>query len=268
MKLLRHPFWQAVMVLVLAWLVIKFGIPYIPPLLGVHSAPAPASVVFEYLMIVFVGMLLYVSADESAGATFKEPIHALLVRPEQRKPARRAAGADPGAGRLDHVRSRAPVRIRAAFAALDPPGAARIQITFHGKTMTLAGLTNPLRSNDAAAMQQHYEDGKKIYYHNCLPCHGDASRRHGSLRARLQPHPGELPGQRHHRAAHRELRVLAHRQGRRRPAARRHTLEFRDARMGRLPEENEIWSVIIFLYQQTGWSPRTWEEAAPAGGAR
>ena len=24
---------------------------------------------------------------------------------------------------------------------------------------------------------------------------------------------------------------------------------------------DEIWSVIIFLYEQTGHSPRTWEEA-------
>ena len=28
----------------------------------------------------------------------------------------------------------------------------------------------------------------------------------------------------------------------------------------------EIWAVIIFLYEQTGFSPRTWEEAAGEGG--
>ena len=27
---------------------------------------------------------------------------------------------------------------------------------------------------------------------------------------------------------------------------------------------DEIWSVIIFLYRQTGHSPRTWEEAEEA----
>ena len=30
--------------------------------------------------------------------------------------------------------------------------------------------------------------------------------------------------------------------------------------------EDEIWSVIIFLYEQTGWSPRTWEEEGAEGG--
>jgi len=31
-------------------------------------------------------------------------------------------------------------------------------------------------------------------------------------------------------------------------------VEFGDAGMGRLPDEDEIWSVVLFLYDQTGWS--------------
>lgn len=30
--------------------------------------------------------------------------------------------------------------------------------------------------------------------------------------------------------------------------------------------EDEIWAVIIYLYEQTGWRPRTWEEGAAEGG--
>src|SRR6266516_2211448 len=30
--------------------------------------------------------------------------------------------------------------------------------------------------------------------------------------------------------------------------------------------EREIWSVILFLYDQTGWKPRTWEKSD--GGAK
>jgi hypothetical protein len=26
--------------------------------------------------------------------------------------------------------------------------------------------------------------------------------------------------------------------------------------------EEEIWSVVLFLYEQTGWKPRTWETSA------
>jgi len=29
--------------------------------------------------------------------------------------------------------------------------------------------------------------------------------------------------------------------------------------------EEEIWSAILFLYDQTGWKPRTWEKTAEGG---
>src|SRR5439155_1566231 len=48
------------------------------------------------------------------------------------------------------------------------------------------------------------------------------------------PDSGELPGQRHHRPAHRELRVLAGCEGRSRTAARRHAVELGDAALGGL----------------------------------
>ena len=30
--------------------------------------------------------------------------------------------------------------------------------------------------------------------------------------------------------------------------------------------EDEIWATILYLYDQTGWTPRTWEEAGAEGG--
>ena len=29
--------------------------------------------------------------------------------------------------------------------------------------------------------------------------------------------------------------------------------------------EREIWTVILFLYDQTGWKPRTWEKSPEQG---
>jgi len=29
--------------------------------------------------------------------------------------------------------------------------------------------------------------------------------------------------------------------------------------------EREIWAVILFLYDQTGWTPRTWEKTGEVG---
>ena len=84
MGFLRHPFGQVAAVLAVAWFLIVFGIPYIPPLLGVESAPVPGSVVFQYMLTVLVGTLLWVSDNEERWARFKEPIHRTMVDDDRR----------------------------------------------------------------------------------------------------------------------------------------------------------------------------------------
>jgi mono/diheme cytochrome c family protein len=265
MKLLRHPFWQAVVVLIAAWLLVRFGIPYIPPLLGVQSAPAPASVVLEYMAIVLVGMLLYVSADEERWREFKAPINAVMVQPE-RKPVRLAMMVliPLLVGWVTFGRVRPSVSAPPSLRSIHP--APPNQITFGGKSMTLAGLENPLRSQ--GDLQQHVQDGKRIYYQNCLPCHGDALDGNGHFAHGFSPTPANF----------RDNGTIAQ--------LTESFVFWRIAKGGvGLPREgtpwnsampawedflteNEIWSVIIFLYDQTGWSPRTWEEAPAAGGAK
>ena len=106
---LRHPFWHAVLLLVLAYLLFTAGIAYLPPLLGIRSAPVPASVVVQYMLTALVAILIYVSEDEARWARFKQPIRATLVEPRLRA-VRLAlehharAGADVRlAGRVDVV---------------------------------------------------------------------------------------------------------------------------------------------------------------------
>jgi mono/diheme cytochrome c family protein len=265
MKLLRHPFWQAVIVMVVAWIVVKFGIPYVPPLLGVHSAPVPNSVLIEYLAIVLVAMLLYVSADENRWREFKAPINAAMVQPE-RKPVRLALlvliPVLVGWITFGRVRPNvaAPPSLRSIHPA--PPN----QISFRGKQMNLAGLQNPLRSQ--GDLQQHVEDGKVVYYQNCLPCHGDALDGNGHFAHGFSPTPANF----------RDNGTIAQ--------LTESFVFWRIAKGGvGLPREgtpwnsampawedflteDQIWSVIIFLYEQAGWQPRAQEshEAAGEGG--
>src|SRR2546426_8962080 len=71
-----HPFWQALGLLVLAYLVIVYGIPLFP-----GSALVPKSVVLQYMVTVLVGVLIYVSDNEERWRRFKEPIQAVLIEP-------------------------------------------------------------------------------------------------------------------------------------------------------------------------------------------
>ena len=82
-KHLKHPLGQAVLVLVVSYLLLDFGIAYIPPLIGIASAPIPNSVLLQFLITVGVGVLLWVSDNEARWTEFKEPIHNVMVNPNR-----------------------------------------------------------------------------------------------------------------------------------------------------------------------------------------
>ena len=83
-KYLKHPLGQAVLVFLVSYLLLDFGIEYIPPLLGWASAPIPNSVLLQYLITVGVGILLWVSDNDARWAEFKAPMHRVMVDPGQK----------------------------------------------------------------------------------------------------------------------------------------------------------------------------------------
>jgi hypothetical protein len=256
MRFLRHPFWQSVIVLVGAYLLIRFGISYLP-----GSAPAPSSVVFQYLVTALAGLLLYMSSEKERWSQFKEPINSVMVDPDKKLIRTGLLVLIPllvGFVAFDRVRPtvQAPPSLRSIHPA--PP----TSITFKGKTLTLATLENPLRKS--GDMRTHYEAGKRIYYQNCLPCHGDALDGRGHYAHGFNPVPLNF----------RDNGTIAQ--------LSESFVFWRVAKGGvGLPSEGtpwnsampawedflteeEIWSVIIFLYEQTGWTPRVME--AEGGG--
>jgi mono/diheme cytochrome c family protein len=256
MRFLRHPFWQTVIVLVVAYLLIVFGIPHLPQLVGARSAPAPASVVFQYMVTALVGVLLYMSSDEPRWREFKQPIQAVMVDSDKKLIRTALLVLIPllvGFIAFDRVRPtvQAPPSLRSIHPA--PP----TSITFRGKTMTLASLENPLRKE--GDLQAHYEEGKRVYYQNCLPCHGDALDGNGHYAHGFNPVPLNF----------RDNGTIAQ--------LSESFVFWRVAKGGvGLPSEGtpwnsampawedflteeEIWAVILFLYEQTGWKPRVME---------
>src|SRR5262245_64328484 len=74
MNLLRSRFVQAVLVLVIAFLIFRFGI----------RPPAPWSVLTLYMAIVLLAVLVYVSSDSDSWRNFMRPIRTTLVAPDKR----------------------------------------------------------------------------------------------------------------------------------------------------------------------------------------
>lgn len=262
---LRHPFWQAVLLLVGAYALFAYGVPYLPPLVGVPSAPVPRSVLLQYMAIAAVGVLLHVSSDEARWRRFRAPLHAALVDRDKRWVRAVLLVALPvGSGYAAYAQARprvgAPIQLRSIHPA--PPG----QITVRGRTVTLAGLENPLRTR--GSMAEHRREGRRVYYQNCVACHGDRLDGQGHFAHGFSPTPASFAD--NGTIAQLTESYVFWRIAKGGPGLPREGTPWNSA----MPvwedflTEDEIWAVVLYLYDQSGWKPRRWEAAAPAGGGR
>ena len=263
-KYLKHPLGQAAVVLVVSYLLLDFGIEYIPPLLGMASAPIPNSVLLQYLITVAVGILLWVSDNDDRWAEFQAPMHRVMVDPDQKPILMALMVLVPvfvGFATFNQVRPTvaAPSTLRSIHPSM--PG----QIEFRGTTFELASLENPLRSR--GSLEEHYEEGKRVYYENCLGCHGDGLNGQGHYAHGFNPAP--LSFQDVGTIAQLVEGFVFWRIAKGGPGLPNEGAPWNSA----MPAwedfltEDEIWSVIIFLYDQTGHEPRTFEEEAGEGAA-
>lgn len=253
-RYLRHPLGQSAAIMLVAYIIIEVGIAYIPPLFGVPSAPVPRSVVFQYMVTVLAGVLIFVSDNEERWHEFKRPIRDTLVEDRLRVLRTALLVLIPLL-----VGLMAFMQVRPTVAA--PPGLRSVHpappttISFQGASMNLDGLENPLR--DRGSLAEHYAVGKAIYDRNCVPCHGDALDGQGHFAHGYNPAPIDLT---------RTIRDLTEsyvfwRIAKGGPGLPREGTPWHSA----MPvwedflTEDEIWATIIFLYEQTGLSPRTWE---------
>ena len=251
----RHPFWQAVALTLVAYVAFDWGIPAMS-YLGLPSAPVPNSVVIEFMFIALIGILIYVSENDARWSEFKQPIHSTLVDDDKRWVRNGFLVAIPllvGLFTFQATRPSvaAPTSLRSIHPA--PPSS----ITFRGKTLQLTGLENPLRTQGNLA--DHVKEGKKVYYQNCLPCHGDRLDGLGHYGHGFSPAPLALddPGN----IAQLTEAFVFWRIAKGGPGL---PVEGKPENSA-MPvwenflTENEIWAVIIFLYDQTGFQPRRWE---------
>jgi mono/diheme cytochrome c family protein len=251
MKYARHPFWQAAGIFVLSYLLVDFGIPLLP-----GSAVVPDSVVLQYMATVAVGVLIYVSDSEERWARFKEPIHAVLTEPRLRPVRTTLLAAGPVlVGLLTFTGVRATVSAPPNLRSIHP--APPTEITFRGQRIVLTGLDNPLRREGDLA--EHLATGRRVYYQNCMPCHGDYLDGQGHYAAGFNPLP--LSFQDVGTIAQLTESFVFWRVAKGGPGLPREGAPWNSA----MPAwedfltEREIWSVVLFLYEQTGRLPRTWE---------
>ncbi|MBI2528718.1 MAG: c-type cytochrome [Candidatus Rokubacteria bacterium] len=248
MGLFRSRLFQSVLVLVVTFAVFRFAI----------RPPAPWSVITLYMGVVLLALLVYVSSDGDSWRAFVAPLRALLVD-DSLMPIRVVAMIvlPLGLGYYAYSQAAATVEAPPELRAVHPAPPA--SISFRGKPLDIQGLDNPLRK-DAAGLKQHAAEGGSIYIKNCMYCHGDNLDGAGPFAHAFNPPPANFqdPGT----IAMLQEAYLFWRIAKGGPGLPKESTPWNSvmpAWEDRLSAE-EIWKVIVYLYDATGYQPRRWEE--------
>lgn len=253
-------FWQAVLVVIAAYLVLDNAF---PPLL-------PRTLMIQYMVITVVGVLLYFSFDEQRWTEFKAPILAVLR--DERAWALRgffliAIPGVIGFSIYDAVKPSfdAPVELRQVHPA--PPSKLKV----FGKSHDLSTLENPVRAgvlkqlgSDRSAALETYDGavraGRDVYFKNCLYCHGDLLDGKGPFAEAFNPLPANF--QDVGTIAQLQEAFLFWRISTGGPGLPKEGTPWNSAMpvWHEMLSEADVWNVITFLYDYVGQVPRMWDQ--------
>ena len=244
---LRSRFVQAVFILAISFCILRFGI----------RPPAQWSVINIYMLVVFLAVLIYVSSDADSWRSFVGPMRSTLVDPDKRWLRLALVVVAPillgyYAYSQAAAKPQAPPELRAVHPA--PPGS----MQFRGKEINISGVENPLRK-DQAKFKEHAAKGGEIYIRNCVYCHGDNLDGQGHFAKGFNPPPANFqdPGT----IAMLQEAYLFWRIAKGGPGLPKESTPWNSvmpAWEDRLTED-QIWQVIMYLYDATGQQPRRWE---------
>ncbi len=224
--------------------------------------PLPVSIVNMFMGIVTIALLAFVSADSERLRAVKSTIVNFLVRKKYTVPLMIALVALPllVAFKIYVDMSKSPQPPVSGRTIHPPPPAT---ISFKGKTIDLVAVDNPFREleeTDPDAFAAHVENGKRVYHQNCVFCHGDHMEGDGIFAHGFDPIPANF--QDATTIAMLQESYLFWRIAKGAPGLPTESTPWASAMPAweKFLTEDEIWDVIIFLYDYTGHRPRAKEE--------
>jgi DMSO reductase family type II enzyme heme b subunit len=261
MKFRITAFWQAVIVIVCAYLIFDNAF---PPVM-------PKSLMIEFMIITVIGVLLYFSFDDQRWEEFKSPIKAVLRDDKQwltRWLFLISIPALVGFTVYHEIKPSldSPVELRQVHPA--PPSTLRI----YDQSYNLTNLENPIRTEilelakgDTEAADEAYQEavqaGSEVYFQNCFYCHGDLLAGNGLFAEGFNPIPANF--QDIGTIAQLQEAFLFWRITTGGPGLPKEGTPWNSAMpvWHEMLSEEQVWQVITFLYDYVGQVPRLWDPA-------
>jgi mono/diheme cytochrome c family protein len=225
------------------------------------TAPIPSSVVSLYMGIISIAILAYVSSSEERRAEVAGPLVRLMTEKRYALLLAAAVITLPALAAANvYVQMNVPIQPPLFSRTVHP--ASPSEITVHNKAIDLDGGENPflhLQNSDPAQFRRHVENGRQVYYRNCVFCHGDNLAGNGMFVHGLDPiptnfaDPGTIPMLRD--------TFLMWRISKGGPGLPDEGGPWDSAMPAweKMLKEEEMWEVILYLYDFTGQKPRAKE---------
>ncbi len=226
------------------------------------TTPVPASAQNIYLAIVALALVAYVTSSTERMRSFADPLVNFAGDSRYTLPLALVVLALPALAAW-RVWSGAQVPVEPPFFARTVHPSPPTEITVHDQKIDMVRGENPLRAlehSDPEKFKAHVAKGKDIYYQHCFFCHADALGGDGMFAHGVNPAPANFIDQ----------GVL--------PNFQDTFFFWRIAKGGPgMPDEGgpgdsampewerflsneQMWEVVLFLYDHTGYKPRALED--------
>ena len=220
--------------------------------------PLPSSIVQMFMAIITIALFFYITADTQRLKETIHPIIQFLVNRKFTLPLGIVIIIIPllVAGKVylgSQVKIVAPVFGRSIHPA--PP----TEINYQGRQLMLNELENPYRhleTENPTEFQEHIETGRKVYYNNCVFCHGDTLDGKGIFAHGFNPIPANFADV--GTIAQLQESYVFWRVAKGAPDLPDESGPWSSAMPAweKFLTEDEIWDVILFIYDFTGHKPR------------
>lgn len=220
------------------------------------AAPIPSSVLFVYMGIVTLVLLVYAVSDRERQKQFFGPLVRFATQRRYTLPLIVLILVIPAlvAARV-YVEMTAPPSAPFFGRTVHPanPDSISVADTDYNLT-TLDNPLRPLETSDPDAFQRHLARGREIYYENCFYCHGDEMTGVGHFAYGLSPLPTDL----RENIPQLQESFLFWRISKGAPGLPEEGGPWESAMPAweKFLTEEEMWQVILFLYDFTETRPR------------